>query len=168
MEERILLISAVLVLLGTHVSGATVGDALASINGSYSVVYGFNASTGAWMRYLPGGASNTLTVMTVADGYWVKMTSAGTLNVSGTEPSSTIISLATGWNLMGYPKLTAGAVGTVLTGIDGKYSVVYGFNASSGAWMRYLPGGASNTLTNMVAGSGYWIKMTSADTLTIS
>lgn len=168
MEEKILCATIILVFAGATASAVTMGDALASINGSYDIVWAYNASSGAWLRYVPGSGGNTLTEASVVQGYWVKMNSADTLNISGTEPSSTDMSMAVGWNLIGYPKTTEAAVGTSLASINNKYLIVWAYNASSGGWLRYVPGSGGNTLTNMLPGFGYWIKMNETGTLTIS
>jgi hypothetical protein len=166
-----------LVVLSGLASSVNVSTALASIDGKYSIVWGYNASDTAdpWKSYVPGYGSdvNDLSNMGVEWGYWVRLnTTSATLNVSGTEPSSTSISLVSGWNLVGYPKLTSAAVATALSTIDGKYSIVWGYNASDTAdpWKSYVPGYGSdvNDLSQLSAGSGYWIRVNATSaTLTI-
>jgi len=55
----------------------------------------------------------------------------------------------------------------VLSGISGYYSIVWGYPSQS--WKFYDPTDPDgSTLTTMEPGKGYWIKMTSARTLTSS
>jgi len=166
------------VLLSTIASSVNVTTALSSIEGNYSLVYAYyaNDSDDYWKRYIPGGATNDLTSMDVAHGYWVRVNvSSETLEVTGTVPSSTTITLSgdqgTYWNLIGFPSTTTTNITTALTGIDGSFTLVYLYNASdtSDTWKRYIPGGATNDLLYMYPGYGYWIKINvSSANLTIT
>jgi len=60
---------------------------------------------------------------------------------------------------------------SVLSPINGNYSIIWEYNASDTAdhWKKYDPGAPfGNDLTDMEPGKGYWIMMTSGDTLPIS
>jgi hypothetical protein len=46
-------------------------EALASIDGNYDIVYGWNPSTGSWLSYDPGLGHGTLKDMEPGQGYWV-------------------------------------------------------------------------------------------------
>jgi len=172
--RAVFLIGTIVALTGLA-SSANVSTALASIDGKYSIVWAYNASdtSDPWKKYVPGASiGNDLSDVGVQWGYWVRLnTTSATLNVSGTEPSSTSISLVSGWNLVGYPKLTSAAVATGLTSIDGKYSIVWGYNASdtSDPWKKYVPGASiGNDLTALSSGSGYWVRLnTTSATLTV-
>jgi len=48
------------------------GEALASIDGSYDIVYGWNPSSGSWLSYDPGLGQDTLKEMGPGQGYWVR------------------------------------------------------------------------------------------------
>jgi len=153
----------------TNVMASTpIEDVLSSINGSYEVVWAFNGSTKGWDWYAPGQPGNTLNYVDVKWGYWIKMTEAGTLNVTGTEDLPQTIVLYPGWNLIGYPKTTAGAIATALSTIAGNYEVVWLFNATTQGWDWYAPGQPGNTLNYMFPEFGYWIKMTTSDNLIVS
>ncbi|MCX6224776.1 MAG: hypothetical protein NTV01_08530, partial [Bacteroidia bacterium] len=94
-------------------------------------------------------------------GYWVKMKAAKALTISGADPSKTI-SLALGWNLIGYPWTSENAVGTALQTIAGKYTIVWEFTPPS-TWKSYDPNDPTfSDLTNFISGKGYWIKTTQA------
>ncbi|MFH1788213.1 MAG: hypothetical protein ABH834_02385 [Candidatus Altiarchaeota archaeon] len=176
-KTKLLCLLGAFVVLAGLASSVNVTTALASISGQYTLVYMYNASAPSpWLVYdatVPGGVGNTLTDMGVQWGYWIKVNAtSATLNISGTEPSSTNISLISGWNLIGYPKLASQGVTTALSGISGQYTLLYLYNASaSNPWLVYdatVPGGVGNTLANMVPGYGYWIKVNATSaTLTI-
>lgn len=86
---------------------------------------------------------------------------------SGTGAS---IALTNGWNLISLPLQPSNhAITTVLSGISGKYSAVWGWDASSQTWRSYFPSnpGFSN-LSTMDSGNGYWLYMTSPATLSVS
>jgi serine protease len=95
------------------------------------------------------------------------VTATFTLNVHS-------ISLYTGWNLVSFklhPVVTA--IATVLSGITGKYDLVYawdatGANSGGGNWMIYDPNRVfGNTLTNLNETMGFWIHMTTPATLDV-
>ena len=69
--------------------------------------------------YDPGIPSflNTLSSLSVKDGYWVKVSEAVSLDVEGTVPSGASISVNSGWNLVGYPRSTGKATGDELTSL---------------------------------------------------
>jgi len=165
----------VLALLAGLASSVGVTTALASIAGEYSIVWGYNASdiSDPWKKHVPGAAiGNDLSDLGVEWGYWVRLnTSQATLNISGTEPSSTDVGLVNGWNLIGYPTTTAQAAATVLSGIAGQYSIVWGYNASDSGdpWKKYVPGAAiGNDLASFTPGFGYWVRVNATSaTLTV-
>jgi len=82
------------------------------------------------------------------------------------------ISLSTSWNLISLPLIPEDtSITSLLSSINGNYSIVWEYNASntSDHWKKYDPGVPfGNDLTNMEPGKGYWIMMTSDDTLPIS
>jgi len=47
-------------------------EALASIDGSYDIVYGWNPSSGSWLSYTPGLGHGILEEMGPGQGYWVR------------------------------------------------------------------------------------------------
>jgi len=82
------------------------------------------------------------------------------------------IDLYTGWNLISLPLMPEEtSIAFVLSPINGNYSIIWEYNASdtSDHWKKYDPGVPfGNDLTNMEPGKGYWILMTSDNTLPIS
>ena len=97
---------------------------------------------------------------------WVNDT-ASTLPASGTT-----LNLYTGWNLISLPLIPEDtSITSLLSPINGNYSIVWAYNASDTAdhWKKYDPGAPfGNDLTTMEPGKGYWIMMTSNDTLFVT
>ena len=145
-------------------SDTAIGTVLSGIAGYYTIVWGYPSQ--AWKFYDPTDAEgSTLTTMEAGKGYWIKMTSARTLTASGTTPS-TSVSLASGWNLVGYNRTTSGVASTVLAGISGSTTIVWGY--PSQAWKFYDPTDVEgSTLTTFISGGGYWIKTTGTATWTL-
>jgi len=80
-----------------------------------------------------------------------------------------LIKLNSGWNLISLPLMPDDPnVNSVLSPISGNYSIIWTYNASDTAdhWKKYDPSTPfGNDLTTMEPGKGYWIMMTSDDTL---
>jgi len=78
------------------------------------------------------------------------------------------IPLVAGWNLISLPVISStSAITTVLAQLPtGEVTVVWSYagTGSTRSWMYYKPG-TGGSLTTMVDGNGYWIYVTSADTL---
>lgn len=123
-------------------------------------------SNGAWLSYSPTRPAflNTLQTVNETLGVWVKMNSVGTLSVEGTVPSTTNISLYSGWNLVGYPSLANRTVTDALATIEGNYSAVFMYK--NNVWYSYDPNRPVflNTLSEFFTGYGYWTKMNKVDT----
>jgi len=84
----------------------------------------------------------------------------------------TSIQLHTGWNLVSLPLMLVNtSVVSALSPISGNYSIIWEYNASDTTdnWKKYDPSAPfGNDLTEMEPGKGYWILMTSDDTLHIT
>jgi PIN domain nuclease of toxin-antitoxin system len=100
---------------------------------------------------------------------WATMTHAEVGNLDGTSPSpvtSFRLQLQQGWNLISTPlKPSNTRVESLLSQIDGKYAAVYAFNGTE--YQEYIPGSASNSLSEIEPGRGYWIYMESGGQLEI-
>jgi hypothetical protein len=108
--------------------------------------------------------------MSEAAGYWVDMSGPASLAVSGIRPVESSLSLCEGWNLIGYPSGAVKPVTEVLAGIEGKYDLVYGYDAADTGdpWKRYDPNAPfGNDLEDLEPGYGYWIHMTQNATLNL-
>ncbi|MDP6346974.1 MAG: hypothetical protein QGF81_01220 [Dehalococcoidia bacterium] len=76
----------------------TVASALQNIEGSFSIVWTFDASDQTWLKYDPAAASvSDLSKLEKGKGYWINMSEAATL-VFGPG----IYELEAGWNLIGW------------------------------------------------------------------
>ena len=153
-----------LVSLNIHPTSSTITDVLAPISGNYSLVFAWDASTSLWKKYDPSVPfGNTLTSLDETMGFWIKMSSAQTLTISGSAPVTTNHALKTGWNLVGYPSMTNRALPDVfsLHGVGTDFSLVYAYHASdTDFWKKYdrsAPFG--NDLTELAPDYGYWIKI---------
>jgi hypothetical protein len=109
-------------------------------------------------------------VATVTDPNYTGTTS-GTLVILATHS----LSLVNGWNLVSFNVHPADtSIAAILSGIAGNYDLVYAWDAtgghtSGGNWMKYDPTAPDfqNSLHNLDEGMGFWIRMTSAQTLTV-
>jgi hypothetical protein len=101
---------------------------LSSIDGHYEEAQAFDGCAASPTRVFDPTATtgNTLTVIDQRIGVWIKMTSPGTLSVSGTPPTNTSLQLCRGLNLVGYPLAEPLPITSVLAPIAGKFSRVYG------------------------------------------
>jgi len=78
------------------------------------------------------------------------------------------VDLEVGWNLFSLPLIPDdSSVEAVLDDVLENVEIVWGYKDD--AWSSYLPAVPEfSTLTDMVDGEGYWVKMTVADTETVS
>jgi hypothetical protein len=135
---------------------------LGPISGLYSEVSTLDgASTSV---YRPGAAKtqNTLKFFNPLRAYWIRVTQAATLVVTGSEVNPTSpLRLNAGWNLISYlpsrPMPVAVALGAVWDGV----AEVRSFDEEGVAYLREELG-ANNTLVNMEPGRGYLVYMTEA------
>ena len=91
-------------------------------------------------------------------GYLVKMNMSDTLIIIGQPvPSSTILSLPIGWNIMPYLRSSPMDITTALTGIASDIALVKNNTGQS-----YVPGLNINQIGDMLPGQGYKVKMLNA------
>ena len=163
-----------LVSFSLHPTSTVVADVLSSVSGNYDLVYAWNAAVASnnWQRADNNPISpDTLTVLDETRGFWIHMTNADTLEVVGSVPPSSTISLydnAGGWNLVGYPSGSNGALPAV---ISANTSMVYAYHAAetSDVWKLFDRNGPgfANDLTSMAPGWGYWVKVSADENWTI-
>jgi parallel beta-helix repeat protein len=167
-----------LISFNVHPDNTDITSVLSSIDGNYDLVYAWDATgahsgAGNWMRYAPGIPGNTLSTLDETQGFWIRMTTADTLDIVGSAPTTTNISLlttASGWNLVGYPSDENRSMPDALTthGVTA-YTLVYAYHANDTSvpwdpWKRYATGVPGNDLLELVPGWGYWIKITATST----
>jgi hypothetical protein len=162
-----------LISLPVVLDDPTSATAFSSLSGILDIVFAYQGcDTGdPWKKYAPGDYINDLDAVDVHSGYWVQMAAADDLELTGIHPQSTSIDLCEGWNLIGYPSVNPHPVTEVLAGINGKFDLVYAYDASDASdhWKKYNPAAPSflNDLVNMQPWLGYWIHMTAPATLVI-
>jgi carbohydrate-selective porin OprB len=79
--------------------------------------------------------------------------------------------LCQGWNLISWPSITTVPVADGLGQIDGKYDIIWAYDAADSAdpWKKYNPEAIfGNDLTSLEPGFGYWVRMTEPGTLTVA
>ncbi len=148
-------------------SSTAVGDVLSSIDGKYDLAYAYDASDAAnpWKKYDPAvpAPANGLTEIDETMGLWIRATEAVKLTVSGSRPSSTSISLYSGWNLVGYPCEVVQPISEALASIEGSYELVYAYDAADvgDPWKIYSVEAPAifSDLTTMEPTTGYWIRV---------
>jgi hypothetical protein len=96
-------------------------------------------------------------------GWWIRMTAADALEVSGTVPEEVTIPLCMGSNLVGYPSLQSQAIEDALASMAGMYTLIHAYDAADTAdsWKKYDPSAPpfANDLLEMRPKLGYWITL---------
>lgn len=169
-----------LVSFRLHPLNTTVSAVLSSISGNYDLVYawdstGGHSGSGNWLKAdnVPMTA-DTLTNLDETMGFWIHMTTADTLDVVGSVPSVTNVTLNTeagGWNLVGYASPSGLALPGALSnhGVSTNFTLVYAYHPAdtSDPWKLFDRTGPVwvNDLPTLDPGWGYWVKVT-VDNLT--
>jgi PKD repeat protein len=167
-----------LVSFNLHPLDTATASVLADISGKFNLVYAWDASgghpgAGNWLKFDPTAPTfvNTLNNIDEKMGFWIYMTAADTLDVTGTAPGNSSIPLYTtvgGWNLVGYPAAVAGTLPNILRdhGVGNDYTVVYAYHVADTAdpWKLFDPTFPFSDLTSLTSGWGYWIYVTANQT----
>jgi hypothetical protein len=162
-----------LISFNLHPTNTDIAAVLTSIAGKYDLVYAWDATgshstSGNWVKYSPTapGYSNTLSELNETMGFWIHMTAAGTLDITGSAPATTTIALQTnagGWNLVAYPSAINRSLPEALSdhGVGTDFSLVYAYHANDGSdqWKLFDRNAPiwSNDLSDLTPGWGYWI-----------
>ena len=153
-----------LISLSGQPADTSAGSVLSGLSGPYNVAWGYPGQS--WEFYDPKNPSgSTLTTMQTGMGYWIDMTSEGTLTMSGPalSSSSSSFSLIQGWNLSGYNGSACATTSTALSCLGSALEVSWGY--TGGTWQVYDPNDpAGSTLTQLCPNNGYWIKVNRAAT----
>jgi hypothetical protein len=125
---------------------------------------------GGFVQYITGlGWMNTIGDMENTEGYYINLTTAGSLTTNGTLVTYPFdIPLTAGWNIMSYPcEVSQAAMPVIQPLIDAGYLVKV--LSQSGGIIQFITGvGWINTITNFVPGEGYYINVNTNTTLTIA
>jgi len=163
-----------LVSFRLHPTSTLVPDVLASVEGNYDLVYAWDASgahsgSGNWMKAdnIPM-TTDDLVTLDETQGFWIHMTAADTLVITGSAPSTTTIPLfITGgtWNLVSYPSPTERLLPDVLStnGLGTGNFLIFSYRPADTVdpWKMYDRSAEpyANDLLSMTAGWGYWIQV---------
>jgi hypothetical protein len=129
----------------------------------------YDDATGTSASYTWNTIGDYVIGLQVTDNDGNAVTATASVHITGATHS---LSLVPGWNLVSFNLRPANtSIAAVLSSISGNYSLVYAWDATvgSGNWMKYSPTapGYSNTLGALDEKMGFWIHMTSADTLDV-
>ena len=106
---------------------------------------------------------NTLSGLNVKDGYWLKVSEAVDLEVEGMVPAGASITVKKGWNLVGYPRESGEAPASELASLGDTVVQIKNLTLSYDPSLPFF----WNTLSTMVPGLGYWLKVTENGTWTV-
>ena len=140
----------------------TIPIMLASINGSYTSVHYYNASSpDKWKAYnpqIPSWAVQDLSNINLENGYWINTTRSTALTANGSIFTINIIHLKKGWNLAGYPINKTKNVSDAISSVsNGQILQIYAFNSTTNQFDMYDSRNNTNTLGFLTHGRGYWI-----------
>jgi len=159
------MISVPLVQVNTSISAV-----LTTIGGNYAVAEWYDASDDTWHD-----TNGDLMDVDRTMALWVYMNVADDMVTVGRVPTATSIQLnasGSGWNFVGYPSLADRGVANALSPIDGYWEAVQHYDASdpSDHWKHNNTAKPAymNDLDTMTIGSGYWLRVNTDCTWTIS
>lgn len=170
-----------LVSFNVHPTNTSIASVLTSVSGNFDLVYAWDATgahpgSGNWLKYdnIPFSA-DSLTNLDETMGFWIHMTAADTLEVTGNIPTATSITLsdnAGGWNLVGYPSAAGGVLPGIMNGVGSDFSLIYAYHANDAGdpWKLYdlsSPFPIFNDLHELAAGWGYWVKVSADHTWSV-
>ena len=118
---------------------------------------------GSWTSYYPHKTYCTLDQITTGMGIWVDVTSGSYLTIAGRVPTTTDVYLARGWNLIGFPSFDTGYTIADLKAESGAMNVETFDGTAPPHYLR-----DAGDAEPMLAGSGYWVEVSSSGTWTVS
>jgi hypothetical protein len=130
-------------------AGAPVGAVYQYIPGSQDPWKVYNPN-------LPWYAISDLQTLSRRSGYVVVMNGPLSVAFNGSVPSSTIVPITTGWNLIGYPSTTPRNVTDAFDGINASYNKIVAYNKSTEQFVSYV-NPAGGDLDVVYPNSGYWV-----------
>ncbi len=153
-----------LISIPLELTNTSILNVLSSIDGKWDRVKYYDQTdvNDHWKGYSPAKPPGTNDLLNIDNkmGFWIHVTEPCTLNVTGSVPTFTNITLFAGWNLAGYPSMTGRNITDALAG-TGYDRPVEGFNATSPYLISQYP-----DVYTMQSGEGYWIHVP-ADTVWI-
>lgn len=137
-------------------ANTNIGTVIQDLIGQVSI-WNYNAITNSWFVYNSEApqAINTLTQMFFGRAYWLKSSLDQNLSIEGTEALDYTINLKEGWNFVGFNISTS----QMPNPINDLIFPITVWTYYKDEWRVYdTTGTLPNTLNNMTAGKGYWIK----------
>ena len=148
-----------LISLPLQPSDTSIDYLISDLSGQIVIQY-YNASTGGWTSYDTAAAFpglNTLNSMSYGNAYWLKSTLNQTLTIQGSIVRNHSISLVSGWNFVGFNSSTT-AMPNAINRLTNPI-IVWDYDTLTDKWKVYDTSAMwPNTLTNMTAGKGYWLR----------
>ncbi|MBI2576240.1 cadherin repeat domain-containing protein [Candidatus Woesearchaeota archaeon] len=138
-------------LIAAPVAPINVTYPLQMDNGTALIVFSYHNKS--WINITGGGLNASM-------GIWIRAPHKGNISILGTKINATAWGMGNGWNLMGYPYISAKNISRGvknLTGWTADYGVIsYG----NGSWSSFSPDRAEavNTLKSFQPTRGYWIR----------
>lgn len=171
-----------MVSFSIHPLNTDITNVLSSVSGNYDLVYAWDATgahsgSGNWLKHdnIPV-SPDSLTTLDETTGFWIHMTTADTLEIVGTMPISTSITLwdnTGGWNLVGYPSAINRSLPAALqnNGVGTDFSLVYAYHNNDviDPWKLFdiTAPPFVNDLSQVSPGWGYWVKVSTDHTWVI-
>jgi len=130
---------------------------------SYNYVRTYVAGTpNPWWCHKPGLFINSLTQLSLAQGYWVDLNGPGTMTVAGLVPQDVVVGLKSGWNMIGFPTFKESYTFADLnTATGGLLQLVEMYDASAGPYYLQKVHRNEWASTNMMTGYAYMIRVSS-------
>jgi len=122
-----------------------------------------------WKSYNPNLSSvyvQDLQTLSRTKGYWLRMNNSEAVVISGGLRIPTDIYLVQGWNLAGYPTNETKDTTDSLSSIEGNYTEIRGFNATTQSYLSFIPPNTGG-LRNTTPYHGYWINTTTNEVWTV-
>jgi hypothetical protein len=158
-----------LISLLLNQTDTNLGNVLENISGDYDAVqwYDINDPADPWKHNHTGKpqSMNDLSEIDRFKAIWIHIIDplGTTLFVNGTAPEVDYINQVTlysGWNHVGYPSLIEREPDS--SGLPAEVDMIQWYNASSGLWESWDPGGSPDTLNILKPGQGLWVHYTGA------
>ena len=138
----------------------TFGELLTGI--SYTIAWSYSPA-GGWVQI---GNSTSVAPL---NGYWINVTTAGNITLSylpqGQAVPPTKVLTGDAWNAIGHSSTSNLTAGDTLMSIADSWSTLIGWNAATQAYDAAIVHPGTGVSDLMLPGKGYWIWMTTADTL---
>jgi hypothetical protein len=136
----------------------TIAEVLKEVSTNVRIIWGYDNVAKGWLKYKPG-ETPTLTSIVSGLGYWIYMNAPGTITMTNwTTAGPTLITLNTGWNLVGYNGATGTTISTSLAGIS-SWAIIW--NWATETWYAHSADGRTLPVTDLTVlnqKKAYWIK----------